>query len=132
MNGMVMGYKNSPMIMQRTMNQIFDDMIGKSVMIYLDDTIIFDRDINEHKNNIEEVIRRLNKNNFRVNPLKIQFCQNVVKILGMIINGEEKVALSKKKKEKKRRKTEMYQRFEKLFRQCRMVPNIYQEFCRKN
>ncbi|KRH94332.1 transposable element [Pseudoloma neurophilia] len=42
------GYKNSPMIMRRTMNQIFDDMIGKSVMIYLDDIIIFDRDINEH------------------------------------------------------------------------------------
>ncbi|KRH93348.1 LTR retrotransposon [Pseudoloma neurophilia] len=60
-NGMVMGYKNSPMIMQRTMNQIFDDMIGKSVMIYLDDIIIFDRDINEHKNNIEEVIRRLER-----------------------------------------------------------------------
>ncbi|KRH92899.1 putative transposable element, partial [Pseudoloma neurophilia] len=66
--------------MQRTMNQIFDDMIGRSVMMYLDDIIIFDRDINEHKNNIEEVIRRLDKNNFRVNPLKIQFCQNEVKI----------------------------------------------------
>ncbi|KRH94331.1 putative prtein [Pseudoloma neurophilia] len=58
----------------------------------------------KHKNNIEEVIRRLDKNNFRINPLKIQFCQNEVKILRMIINGEEKVALSEKKKEIKKKK----------------------------
>ncbi|KRH93064.1 putative LTR retrotransposon protein [Pseudoloma neurophilia] len=98
-NGMVMGYKNSPMIMQRTINQIFDGMIGKNIMIYLDDIIIFDTYINKHKKNIEELIRRFDENNFRVNPTKIQFCLNEVKILGMIINDDEKVGLSDKKKE---------------------------------
>ncbi|KRH94493.1 krab-a domain-containing protein [Pseudoloma neurophilia] len=98
-NGMVMGFKNSPMVMQRTMDRIFEGMIRKNVMVYLDDIIIFDKDLDQHKKNIEKVIRLLSDNNFRVNPAKIQFCQNEAKVLGMVVNGEEKVAMNEKKKE---------------------------------
>lgn len=45
------------------------------------------------------MIRRLDRNNFRVNLTKIQFYQNEVKVLGIIFNGEERIASSEKKKE---------------------------------
>ncbi|KRH93828.1 retrotransposon-like family member (retr-1) [Pseudoloma neurophilia] len=103
---MVMGFKNSPMVMQRTMGRIFEGMIRKNVMVYLDDIIIFDKDLDQHKKNIEKVIRLLSDNNFRVNSAKIQFCQNEVKVLGMVVNGEEKIALNEKKKKFKKRKNQ--------------------------
>jgi Reverse transcriptase (RNA-dependent DNA polymerase) len=38
--GMVMGYKNGPMIFQRIMDKILDEVIGKEVEVYLDDIIM--------------------------------------------------------------------------------------------
>ncbi|KAF9742483.1 Retrovirus-related Pol polyprotein from transposon gypsy, partial [Nosema granulosis] len=35
-NSMVMGFKNAPQIMQRTMNRILDDWRGKGVEVYMD------------------------------------------------------------------------------------------------
>ncbi|KRH92805.1 krab-a domain-containing protein, partial [Pseudoloma neurophilia] len=72
-NGMVMGFKNSPMVMQRTMDRIFEGMIRKNVMVYLDDIIILDEDLDQHRKNIEKVIRLLSDNNFRVNPERYNF-----------------------------------------------------------
>ena len=67
---MLMGYKNSPMIMQRTLNKIFEDMLEIKVLIYLDDIVIFGKNREDHKRDVEEAIRRLEKNKFRVNPKK--------------------------------------------------------------
>jgi hypothetical protein len=39
-NGMVMGYKNAPMIFQRIMNKILGEKLGSGVQAYLDDIII--------------------------------------------------------------------------------------------
>lgn len=40
-NGMVMGYKNSPMILQRILNNLFMEYLGKGIDVYLDDIIIY-------------------------------------------------------------------------------------------
>ena len=40
-NSMVMGYKNSPQILQRIMDNIFRDLRGKGVEIYIDDIVIY-------------------------------------------------------------------------------------------
>lgn len=56
--------------MQRIMNRIFGDMIGKSLMVFLDHIILFDKNLENHRKNIETVFRRLDRHNFRVNPKK--------------------------------------------------------------
>lgn len=38
---MVMGYKNSPQILQRIMDKIFKDLKGKGVDIYMNDIVIY-------------------------------------------------------------------------------------------
>jgi len=40
-NSMVMGYKNSPWILQRIMDKIFRDLKGKDVKIYMDDIVVY-------------------------------------------------------------------------------------------
>lgn len=59
-------------------------------MVYMDDIILFDTEIENHKKNPSETIRRLEENNFRINPAKIPYCKNEVKILEMIVDGKEK------------------------------------------
>lgn len=38
-----MGFKNSPMIIQRARNKILGEMMHKNVMVYMDDIIIYSK-----------------------------------------------------------------------------------------
>lgn len=98
-NSMVMGFKNSPQIMQRLMNRIFDDLRGNGVEIYMDDIIIHTKSINRHERLVKEVFRRLKENNLRVNKKKLQLCLKEVKLLGVSINGKEQLPSEIKKLE---------------------------------
>ncbi len=42
------GLKGAPLTFQRTMNNIFGDMLGNSVYVYLDDIIIASKDMTSH------------------------------------------------------------------------------------
>jgi hypothetical protein len=55
---MVMGYKNDPVMFQRIMNTILDDVIGKGVEVYLDDVLIHARNIREHDRLVRIVFER--------------------------------------------------------------------------
>lgn len=98
-NGMVMGYKNAPMIFQRIMNKIMSEYIGKGVEIYLDDIVIHSSSIEEHDRLVRNVFMRLKENNLKVNLKKIQFSQQEAKLLGVTINGKDKVPLEIKRNE---------------------------------
>ncbi|KAF7684926.1 Retrovirus-related Pol polyprotein from transposon [Cucumispora dikerogammari] len=58
-NGMVMGFKNSPIINQRVMNKIFDDLRRNGVLFYLDDILIYAKNRTEHIKLVDKGIRRL-------------------------------------------------------------------------
>ena len=45
---MPMGFKNSPAIFQRYMDNVLGDLIGKCCSIYVDDVLIFGKDEIEH------------------------------------------------------------------------------------
>lgn len=79
--------------MQKPTNQVFGNEMGKNLMIYMDDIIIFDKNIRQHKKRVAQIISKLEKAKFRINPKKIQPCKNQVKLLGMIIDGEERTPI---------------------------------------
>lgn len=54
-NSMVMGFKNSLQILQRIMDRIFRDLRGKGIEIYMDDIVIYSKDLSEHDELIREV-----------------------------------------------------------------------------
>jgi hypothetical protein len=81
---------NSPATFQAMMNNLFHDLImeGK-VVIYLDDILIFSKDINEHHKITQWVLQILRENKHSLKPEKCKFEKQETKYLGMIIgNGQ--------------------------------------------
>lgn len=88
-NSMVMGYKNSPQILQRVINKVLEGELGKGVEAYLDDIIIHANTLSEHNKLLQIVLDKLIKNNLKINLEKIQLAKSEVKLLGVYVNGTE-------------------------------------------
>src|SRR4051812_8736399 len=85
---MPFGLCNAPTSFQRMMNGIFGDLIGQSVLVYLDDTTIFTKTFEEHLQVIEEVFKRLREHTLYLKPKKCNFAAHEAKILGFIVNDK--------------------------------------------
>ena len=86
------GLTNAPATFQHMMNDIFQDLRGVYVIIYLDDILIFSEDRASHTGHVQEVLRRLQENDLFCKPEKCEFFQSSVEYLGMII-GKGTVAM---------------------------------------
>ena len=87
---MPMGFKNSPLIMQRIMNKLLDKFKGKGVSCYMDDIVVYSNNNEEHNELLREVFEVLETNNLKINEKKIQFMQKSVMLLGIQVNGQNK------------------------------------------
>jgi hypothetical protein len=70
-NSMVMGFKNSPQILQRIMDKMFRDLRGKEVEIYMDDIVMYSKNLREHDELVRKVLGKLREKNMKVNPSNI-------------------------------------------------------------
>lgn len=88
---MPFGLTNAPASFQHLMNHIFRDMLDISVIVYLDDILIFSQSEEEHKGHVREVLRRLREFQLYAKPEKCEFHTNRVEFLGFIVtpNGIE-------------------------------------------
>ena len=75
-----MGIKCAPDIAQDVMETIFRDM--DDVSVFIDDLGAFSNSFDEHMKLLEVVLRRLEDNNFCVNPLKCEWCIKETDYLG--------------------------------------------------
>ena len=83
---MFFGLTNSPATFQALMNSIFADLIAAGkVAVYLDDILIFSHELEEHREVVREVLRRLQKNNLYLRPEKCEFEQEQIEYLGLVI-----------------------------------------------
>ena len=80
------GLTNAPATFQHMMNDIFRDLQGIFVIIYLDDILIFSKDRRSHVKHVQEVLRRLKANDLFCKPEKCEFFKSSVEYLGMIIS----------------------------------------------
>ena len=53
------GLANAPAIFERTMHHIFDKTIGKHVLVYLDDILVFSKNAEEHLQYLREILNIL-------------------------------------------------------------------------
>lgn len=65
---MPMGLTNAPSTFQRNMDKILGDLIGKSCFVYIDDIIVFGKDEEDHYNNLEKVLARLEEHDLKIKP----------------------------------------------------------------
>ena len=87
---MFFGLCNAPATFQRFMNDIFRELILEgSVVIYLDDILIFSKDKEEHHRLVKRVFDVLQEHKLYLKPEKCEFDRDHVTYLGHIIgNGQ--------------------------------------------
>ena len=85
---MPFGLTNTPAQFQAHMQSIFGDLLDISVVIYLDDILIFSKTIEEHRQVVREVLLRLKRNGLFLKASKCEFHHNSVEFLGMIVSAQ--------------------------------------------
>jgi hypothetical protein len=93
---MPFGLTNAPAAFQHFMNDIFRDILGVYVVIYLDDILIFSANEEEHKGHVKEVLQRLQRNQLYCSLKKCSFHVPEVEYLGLIASGS-KLSMDHKK-----------------------------------
>jgi Reverse transcriptase (RNA-dependent DNA polymerase) len=79
---MPFGLTNAPTIFQSFISEIFADMLDNTVLIYIDDIMVFTKDVESHKRALREIFKRLRKNSLYFNPEKSEFYKKEVIFLG--------------------------------------------------
>ena len=86
---MFFGLTNSPASFQTMMNEILKDLIDEGhVVVYMDDILIFTKDLESHRRITKEVLRLLEVNDLFLKPQKCSFEKAEIKYLGLIISAE--------------------------------------------
>ena len=69
------------------MERIFGDQSFQSLLLYLDDIVIFSTSFNQHLQRLEMVLSRLQQHNLKLKMSKCHFFQQEVKYLGHVISS---------------------------------------------
>ncbi|KAF8713103.1 hypothetical protein RHS03_00686, partial [Rhizoctonia solani] len=83
---MPFGLTNAPAAFQHFMNDLFRDLIDVTVVIYLDDILIFSEKPEDHPNHVREVLSQLMKNQLFCKLSKCHFHVTTVDYLGIVIS----------------------------------------------
>lgn len=83
-----MGLTNSPATFQRFMENVFSDHIFVTLLVYLDDLLLFSKSVDEHVERLEVVFRLLKKYGLKLKPSKCHILQPQVKYLGFVLSKE--------------------------------------------
>ena len=85
---MAMGLCNSPSTFQRLMEICVGDQQYETLLIYLDDLLVYSNDIPSHLERLELVFERLRQHGLKLKSKKCQFFQKKVHYLGHIVSEE--------------------------------------------
>ena len=87
-NRMPFGLSNATTTFQMTMSKVFGDLIFKSVLIYVDDIIVYSSSFEQHLKDLEQVFNRLRQHNLTLKPSKCHFAAQQVDYLSHVISKE--------------------------------------------
>nr|KYP41681.1 Transposon Ty3-G Gag-Pol polyprotein [Cajanus cajan] len=93
---MPFGLTNAPSTFKHLMNHILRDCIGKFVVVYFDDILVYSKTLDEHLGHLRQVLIILRDNHLYANLQKCTFCQEQVNFLGFIV-GKEGVQVDSEK-----------------------------------
>src|SRR3989441_6228900 len=95
---MPFGIQAGPAVFSRIMSHIFRGLTFKTMIVYIDDLMIFSPDFDTHMKSLQEVFDRLRNAGLKLHPKKCKFAQAEINFLGHKINGEG-VSVDEKKVE---------------------------------
>jgi len=85
---MPFGLKNASATFRSFINSILRPYLEKCVILYLDNILIYSKDLEEHHNQVRKVLKTLNNNNLFSKLEKCEFDQNIFEFLGYILSGD--------------------------------------------
>ena len=83
---MLFGLKNAGVTYQRMMNKVFKDQIGRNFEVYIDDTLIKSRSLNDHLVDLKENFIVMKNNKVKINPAKCVFEVTTNKFLRFMLS----------------------------------------------
>jgi hypothetical protein len=79
---------NAPSTFMRLKNEVHRPFIGKFVVVYFDDILIYSKSLNEHIEHLRAVFCALSEAHLVANLEKCTFCTNRVPFLGYVVTPQ--------------------------------------------
>jgi len=92
------GLVNAPSVFQSFMDEVLRDFLGKFVLVYIDDILIYSKNPAEHQRHVSLVLQRLREFTLFLKAEKCTFHQTTVDFLGYVLS-DRGVEMDKSKTE---------------------------------
>lgn len=84
---MPFGLTNAPAFFQSTMNKIFAPILGKFVLVFKDDILIYSATLEDHLGHLQQVLDIIQSHQFSIKMSKCIFAQQQLEYLGHLVTA---------------------------------------------